>query len=258
MDELVYARLGWHKGGDAPSVAQHRDGVADGEDFLEAVGDVDDRHAVPPQHPDAFEEPTDLRARERGGWLVHDENTRALRERVGDLDHLLMRYAKRMDERARVEIHAEHLEQTPRLRMHTPAIDGAGNAAAKLAAEKDVLRDAEVGNEREFLEDDRNPEPARVGRRVDADGPALDPHFAPVRMVRAAQDLDERGLPCAVLPEQDVHLSGVHRQRYVLERADSRERLGDSTHLENRRHDEENYTESSHSGTATPCPFSAL
>jgi hypothetical protein len=65
-------------------------------------------------------------------------------------------------------------------------------------------------------------------------------------MVRTAEDFDERGLPRSVLPEQNMDLSGIYGHRHVLERADSGERLGDSTHLENRRHDGENYTESRH------------
>ena len=54
--------------------------------------------------------------------------------------------------------------------MHPGAVDQCrGTRPARLAAEKDVLRDIEVGNEREFLEDHGDAEPPRVGGRRDVD-----------------------------------------------------------------------------------------
>ena len=97
----------------------------------------------------------------------------------------------------------------------------------------------EVRNERELLEDDGDAETPRIGRRLQPDRAAVDENLAGVGMLRAAQDAHQRGLAGAVLPEQHVHLAGVDRQRHVVERADSGERLGDPAHVEQGRHADE-------------------
>ena len=108
------------------------------------------------QRSDALEQPLDLAIGQRRRRLVHDEDARVLRQRLGNLDHLLLRDAELVHERAGIEVEAERVEQPPRVGVHAPMIDGAGKAATRLAAEEDVLRDVEVRDERELLEDDRD------------------------------------------------------------------------------------------------------
>ena len=54
------------------------------------VGDVDDRDALGAQSLHEIQQPRRVDAIERGGRLVHDENTRVDRKGLGDLDDLLL------------------------------------------------------------------------------------------------------------------------------------------------------------------------
>jgi hypothetical protein len=74
----------------AASVPHHRHAIADAGDLLQAVGDVDDGRARGAQALDGGEELVDLRGREGGGRLVHDEDAHLLGEGLRHLDHLLM------------------------------------------------------------------------------------------------------------------------------------------------------------------------
>src|SRR5438552_10244077 len=104
-----------------------------------------------------------------------------------------------------------------------------------LAAEKNVLGDVEVRNERELLKDDGDAEPSRVRRRFQPHRLAIEQDLARVGTLRAAEDAHQRRLPRAVLSEKEMDVARVHRKRDVVERADAREALGDSAHLEERR-----------------------
>ncbi len=242
MHELVHRAVGRRQRRDVSSVAEHGDAIANRRDFLEPMRDVDDGHAGGLERPDAIEEPLDLPVGQRRRRFVHDQDARVLRERLRDLHHLLLRDAELVDERARVEVQAKHVEQAPGLGVHPPVIDRAGQPAAGLAPEIDVLRDVEIRDERELLEDDGDAQVAGVGGRSQVHGRAVDEDLARVRPMRPAQDPDERGLAGAVLAQQEVHFAGLNDERNVFERADSRKGLGDPAHLEKRCHDRSSAT----------------
>ena len=61
-------------GVDPPPVAKDGHRVAQPEDLVEPVRDVDDRHAVAPQEVDHLDQPLDLARLERRGRLVHDHD----------------------------------------------------------------------------------------------------------------------------------------------------------------------------------------
>ena len=89
-DDLVDGGLGDGVGGDVLAVAHHGDGVAEGEDLVEAVGDEDQGAALVAQAAGDREQPVDLDAAERRGRLVHDQQAGVERDRLGDLDDLLV------------------------------------------------------------------------------------------------------------------------------------------------------------------------
>src|SRR5213080_1021163 len=57
----------------------------------------------------------DLGVRERRGGLVHDQDLRAVRERLRDLDHLLLCDAEFPDLGLRIDLQIEALEKGPSL-----------------------------------------------------------------------------------------------------------------------------------------------
>ena len=94
--------------------------VAEGEDLVEAVGDEHQGAALVAQAAGDGEEPGDLVAAERGGRLVHDEQPCVERDGLGDLDDLLVGDREAERRAARVDVHAEPLEEGRRLAVHAP------------------------------------------------------------------------------------------------------------------------------------------
>ena len=91
------SRLGGRPGVDLLAVLEHRDGVAEVEDLLEPVGDVDDRDAAVGEAADDRVEQLDLVVGERRGRLVHLDDPGVEAHRLGDLDDLLLGDGERAD-----------------------------------------------------------------------------------------------------------------------------------------------------------------
>ena len=116
-DDRLDRRLGGLDRVDVAAVAHHGHPVGDLLELLEAVRDVD--HARPPlaQVADDPEELVDLGVGQRGRRLVHDQDVRAERERLRDLDHLLLGDGEARDAGPRVELEVERLEELGGLRV---------------------------------------------------------------------------------------------------------------------------------------------
>src|SRR5690606_8390460 len=127
------------------------------------------------------------------------QDTGVLRQRLGDLHHLLLGDAEAVHRQARVDVETDALQHAARLDIDAPAIDGAGNAPGKLPAQKDVLGDVEIGDEGEVLEDDGDAEPARIRGRGDLDRLPSVQEGACLRTVGAEQHLHQRRFAGAVL-----------------------------------------------------------
>ena len=175
------------------------------------------------------------RSDKRRGRLVHHQNARVLRQGLGDLDHLLLGDAEAMHALARIDVEADHLEHAARVGVEALAVDRAGQPPARRAAEIDVVRDVEMGNQREFLEDHRDAEPTRVGRRSDDGWTALKENLAGIGGDRAAEHLHQRRLAGAVLAEQHMRLARPDRERDVAQRAHAGIALADAAQFQFRR-----------------------
>ena len=81
---------------------------------------------------------------------------RVRRQRLRDLDELLVGDREAARQPVGVEPDAELLEDGGRLAAHPPAVDAA-EPLERLHADEDVLGDGQVGEERRLLEDDRDP-----------------------------------------------------------------------------------------------------
>ena len=75
---------------DGVAVANDRDGVRDRPDLRQLVGDDDRRDALVAQPPDEVEQVRGVVVVERRGGLIENEKFDVLRQRLGDLDELLL------------------------------------------------------------------------------------------------------------------------------------------------------------------------
>ena len=92
---------------DDAAVAQADHAIGAGLHLAKPVGDVDHRHPVRPQLRDHLQQPVGFRQRQAGGRLVHDDDARIDRQRLGDLHQLPLRDRQSLDRRVRAEIGAQ-------------------------------------------------------------------------------------------------------------------------------------------------------
>ncbi len=187
------------------AVAQDRDAVGDPGELLHAVGDVDDAHALRLESRHQLKQAMGLPVGQRGRRLVEDEHRDLAAQRLGDLDHLLLRPRQARNRRVVIDVETEVGEHVARTLPDGGAVQQA--MARRLVAQDQVLRHRQCRNQRKLLE-----------HRADAAQPCLlharqlhtfaaDADLAAGGRVGARQQRDQRRLAGAVLPEQHVHLA---------------------------------------------------
>ncbi len=117
------------RGGDVVAVAQDRHPVADVEDLLQAVRDVDDGDAAFGESLHDGEQLLQLLAAQDGRRLVHDQDLAAEREGARGSGQLLQRDPQLVHPGPGGELDAEDADEAFRLRAHRgPVEDAAGGA----------------------------------------------------------------------------------------------------------------------------------
>ena len=153
-------------GGDRLAIAKHRDAIGDGDNLLEPMRDVDDARAAAAQPLDDPEQLLRLALGERRRRFVHDQDLRVRAERLGDLHHLLLGHAERLDQAIGIDRRADPRQEIRRQACARPPVHASPRVAA-LERQRDVLGDGEVGEERGLLVDGRDPQgPRDRGRHV--------------------------------------------------------------------------------------------
>ena len=213
------------------AVAEDGHAVGEQHHLVDAVRDVDDRDAGPGELLDDLEQPLASRPAKRGGRLVHDEDARRQRQRLGDLDQLLLAdpQARRCAPRGRGRCRAGQQLARRRDRSLRSTIRP---ARQRLAAEKDVRRDAQLRDEVELLVDDGDARRLGVAHACEADRLAGDPDLAVIGRVDAGEDLHQRRLAGAVLAHQSVDLAAAQVEIHPAQGRHAGEALGDARRLE--------------------------
>lgn len=217
------------------AVAHDGRAVADLHDLLEAVGNIDDGHAAPLQHADRVKQNFNFTVGQRRGGLIHDEHPGIDGEGFGHLHHLLLRHAQIADQRVRVDVHAELVQQPLGLFIH-PAPVHLEAVLHQLSAHEDVLRHRELLREVQLLVDGADVQMLCILGRVDLHFLSFKQDLALIFGIRAGENLHQRGLSRAVLPQQRVHLALAHGEVDVVQRQHAGEALHDAAHLKEFRH----------------------
>jgi hypothetical protein len=189
------------------------------------VRDVDDGQTAGFEPADDLEQRRHLGVGQGRGRLVHDHEPGVEREGLGDLDHLLLGHRQGADDRSRVQMHPELVEQIGGLLAKlAPADDLTG---IRFPPDEDVLFDREVGHEVELLIDDGDAEVLRLARAVEHDRLPVEDDLAGVRLIDPGEDLHQGALAGAVLADQPQDLAGMDFETDVLQRQHAGEALGD-------------------------------
>ena len=183
------------------------------------------------QGGDDVEQVADLRFAERRRRLVEDQQAGVERQRLGDLDELLLADAQRLDLSFGGDRQHETVEECSGELVHRRRVEQPGRVV-QLAAEIDVLGDGQLGDQVELLVDDGDPVALGVARAVQHQRLAVHRQLARVVRVRAAEDLHQRALARPVLADDGVDLPGGDVEGHVVQGAYPGERLADSPDLE--------------------------
>jgi hypothetical protein len=193
------------------------------------VGDVDDRDAVVGEVLDDAEQVVHLVGRECRSRLVHDDQPGVVGQSACHGHQLLAGGRQQPDLAARRDLRvAEAAHQLAGLVAGRAALGEA--EPRRLVAEEDVLRHREAVDEVKLLVHGRDTEPQGGDRRAERRRAAPPGDHALVRLVRAGENLDQRGLARAVLAEQAVHLPGADLQVHTVQRTHAGEGLDDAVH----------------------------
>ena len=204
---------------DILAVAQNRDAVGDGEDFLQLVADEDDRDAVVAQLSEQLEEGGRLVLGDRRGRFVEQQDLGLAGQRLGDLDDLHLRDRQAAHFGARVDAGVEQIEIAARLPLDGAIVDEA--VPGRQALEQDVFPDAEARDEISLLMNRRDALAQRIARRAEWNRPAVQENAAGIGADEAGDDLDQRRFAGAVFAHQGMDFARLQVERNAVERLDA-------------------------------------
>jgi hypothetical protein len=179
------------------------------------------------------EQPGHLALGEGRGRLVHDDELGRDRQRLGDLDHLLLGDRKIGDQPVGVEIEPDPFGDRHRLAPHPGPVHQP--ETQRLAADEDVLGHGQGGDQVELLVDRDDPALLRVERARELDALALELDPALVRRLGTRQDLQERRLAGTVLAQKRMDLARCHREVDTVDGEHAGKGLPDAGHAQERR-----------------------
>src|SRR5450830_591890 len=196
VDRCFFSR----HGGDVFAVAHDGDAIGNAAQLVHLVRDVDDADTLRLQIADDAKQFVDLCVIERGGRLVHDQDARVERQRLGDFHHLLLGDGQLADLDARVKLEAHALKDLGGLTIERVLVEEYAEASTWFAADKDVLRGTEMIHQVELLMDDADTQLLGGARAVDGNFLAIDKNLAFVLLIDAGQNLHQRRLPAPFSP----------------------------------------------------------
>ena len=180
---------------------------------MELVRDED--HGLPllGHRAERGEERHGLLRRENRCRLVHDQDARLPVQRLQDLHALLLSDRELPDTRPRMHLEPVALAELRDASLDRTLVHEEGAALGAVIAEHDVLGDGERLHQPEVLVHHADAGVQRIAWGVEVDRLAVERDVALVRPIEAGQDVRERRLPGAVLPEERVHLADVRLER---------------------------------------------
>jgi len=105
-----------------------------------------------------------------------------------------------------------------------------------LAPQENVGAHAQVARQRQILVDRLDPHVAGVGWPGNMHRPPIKENLALIGLVNSGDDLDQRGLAGAVIPDQPDDLAGVDIHTHVVNCGQAAEALDNVPHREQRFH----------------------
>ena len=223
-DQLVHVGLFGGLGHDQVAVAQHRDLVADLEDLVHLVGNVDQRNALRLEHPHHFKQFVNFLHGQRGSGLVQNDHLGVVADRLGDLAHLPLRHRHIAHGLGQVDGHAQLAEQVGGLALHLPLVHDT-HRVDRVSAQEQIVDDAALQALVQFLVDHCNAVFQCVLGTGETDLLAVEVDLALILLVGAEQALHHRRLTGAVFAHKSHDSTALYVQVDMVKHPVASERL---------------------------------
>ncbi len=178
--------------------------------------DVHQRDATRLEPLDLLEQQVHLAGGEHCGGFVEDQHAAIANQIARDFDHLLMANAEGTHQRVGIDgIEPDLRHGMPCVLAQFGAVNPAEHAALRQTVQEQVLRHRKGRQKVQLLHDHAHAERfglLATGRRV---GCAAERHRTVRRCDKAADDLRQSALACAILAGQRQHFAGAQLQRDV-------------------------------------------
>ena len=221
--ELVHVGVTRALGHNQITVTQNRHVVADLEDLVHLVRDVDQSDALLLELTHHLEQLIDLLRHQRTGRLVQNDNFGVIGHSLGDLDHLALRDTHVFHGLGQVDGHTQTTEQVRSLFAHARLVDH--TALNRITAQEQVIDHVTLEALVELLVDHGDAVFESILRTGEAHLLAIEENGTLVLLISAEQAFHHRGLACAVLTHQAHDGAAADVEVDVIEYAVAPERL---------------------------------
>ena len=223
--QIVAGNVFHRHGAHMATIAQHGYVVGQVEDFVQAVGDVNNGHSLLAQALDRLEHDLLFLLGQRGRRLVHNQQAAVAVDGLADFHHLFLRHRQVADHGVDVQRQAQLAEHFGSALAHGLPVHA--DALVNQVAQEHVFRHREGLGKFNLLVHHAHARGLRFARRLEVLGRALKEHFAAFGLVNASQHLDQRRFARAVLAHQRMHRAALNGERNIVQRLDARETLAD-------------------------------
>ena len=220
--DILYLRLGLEF-----AVAQDGDHIAYRHQLFQPVGDIDDGDPLAGQLADHPKQDLHLGFAERRGRLVEDQNVGVLRQRLGDLNQLLLPHLQVANQLARRDGLIEAFQQRRGAGLLLRLVDRR-HALLQLPAKEDVFRHVEVLKQVQLLVHHANAVSGGIAGAGERHLFAVEPHLAKAGLLHPGKDFHQRRFPGAVLTDNDVHFAAPDAVIDLIQRHGSGEQHRDA------------------------------
>ena len=233
-DDEVGGQLLGGPGADVLAVPHDGNFVADAEDLVHFMADIDDGNALGPQLVHNGEQGLHLGGGQGGRGLVQNQHLAVGGYGLGDLHQLHLGHTQGAQLGRGVKIQVDLLQHLGGVLIHLVVVhhgDGS-HLLGGIPAHVDVFADAALGNGLQLLMDHGDAPVQGIQRSLDLYGFSLVDDFALVHVINAEHAFHQRGLAGAVFTHQGVNGAGAELQLRVVKRLDAGERFDDATHFQ--------------------------
>ena len=233
-DDEVSGQVLGSPGTDVLAIPHDGDLVADAEDLIHFMADVDNGHALGLQLVHDSEQGLHLSGGQGGGGLVQDQHFAVRGNGLGDLHQLHLGDTERTKLGLGIEVQVDFLQDLGSVRVHFFVVNNGDGAHLLdgITAHIDVFADAALRNGLQLLMYHGDAAVQGIQGALDLNGLSLINHFALVHMINAEHAFHQGGLASAVFAHQGVDSAGAELKLCVVQRLDAGEGLDDATHFQ--------------------------